>query len=42
LFQIVDWSRISKVVTDREPEEQWKRFFDEKHIQVIFSEQADN
>jgi DeoR/GlpR family transcriptional regulator of sugar metabolism len=35
LFQIVDWSRISKVVTDREPDELWKRFFDEKHIEVI-------
>ena len=42
LFQIVDWSRISKVVTEREPDEQWKRFFDEKHIEVIFAEQADN
>ena len=42
LFQIVDWSRISKVVTDREPDEQWKRFFDDKHIQVICTEQADN
>jgi len=42
LFQIVDWPRISKVVTDREPNEAWKRFFDEKHIEVIFGEQADN
>ena len=42
LSQIVDWSRISKVVTDREPDEQWKRFFDEKHIEVICTEQADN
>ncbi len=42
LFQIVDWPRISKVVTDREPAEAWKRFFSEKHIEVIFGEQADS
>ncbi len=42
LFQIVDWSRISKIVTDREPDEPWKRFFDEKHIAVICSGQTDN
>lgn len=42
LFQIVDWSRISKVVTDREPDERWMRFFDEKQIAVICTEQADN
>jgi DeoR family fructose operon transcriptional repressor len=42
LFQIVDWSRISKVVTEREPDEPWKRFFDERHIEVVFTEQADH
>jgi DeoR family glycerol-3-phosphate regulon repressor len=42
LFQIVDWPRIAKVVTDREPDEPWKRFFNERHIQVICPEQADN
>jgi len=36
LFQIVDWTRISKVVTDREPDQQWKRFFEEKNIEVIY------
>jgi DeoR/GlpR family transcriptional regulator of sugar metabolism len=41
LFQIVDWSRISRVVTDREPDEPWKRFFDEKHIEVICTEQVE-
>jgi hypothetical protein len=29
-------------VTDREPEERWQRFFDERHIQVIWSKQEDN
>ena len=42
LFQIVDWSRISKVVTDREPDEAWKRFFEERNIELIFTEEADN
>ena len=35
LFQIVDWSRISKIVTDRRPDEQWKRFFAERNIELI-------
>ena len=42
LFQIVDWSRISKVVTDREPDEQWRRFFGEHNIQVIYPEESDD
>ena len=42
LFQIVDWSGISKVVTDREPDEQWKRFFGEQNIEVIYPEESDN
>jgi DeoR/GlpR family transcriptional regulator of sugar metabolism len=41
LFQIVDWPRINKVVTDREPDDQWKRFFDEKHIEVICPEHSE-
>ena len=36
LFQIVDWSQISKVVTDREPEDVWKQFFTDRNITVIF------
>jgi DeoR family glycerol-3-phosphate regulon repressor len=40
LFQIVDWSRISKVVTDREPDGRWKRFFEEQTIEVIFTHEA--
>ncbi len=35
LFQIVEWSRISKVVTDGEPDEPWKRFFEEQNIELI-------
>ncbi len=42
LFQIVDWSGISKVVTDREPDEQWKRFFGEQNIEVIYPEESDD
>jgi len=42
LFQIVDWPQISKVVTDREPNEQWKRFFEEQNIEVIHPAEADN
>jgi len=40
LFQIVDWPRISKVVTDREPDEPWKRFFEEKNIEVSYPEET--
>ncbi len=42
LFQIVEWSRISKVVTDRAPDDEWRRFFDERHIAVICPEPADS
>jgi len=42
LFRIADWSGISKVVTDREPDEQWKRFFAEQNIEVIRPEQSDD
>ena len=36
LFQIVDWSQISTVVTDSEPDAEWKRFFHDKSIVVIY------
>jgi len=42
LFQIVDWPRISKVVTDREPDEPWKRFFEEKNIEAIYPEETES
>jgi len=42
LFQIVDWPRISKVVTERQPDESWKRFFEEQNIEVIYPEEANS
>ncbi len=42
LFQIVDWPWINKLVTDRKPDQQWKRFFEEKNIEVIFPGEAEN
>jgi DeoR/GlpR family transcriptional regulator of sugar metabolism len=42
LFQIVEWVRISKVVTDREPDEQWKQFFEGQNIKAIYPGAADN
>jgi len=42
LFQIVDWSQISKVVTDRQPDEPWKRFFEEHTIEMIYPAEADD
>jgi DeoR family fructose operon transcriptional repressor len=42
LFQIVDWPRISKVVTDREPDDDWKRFFQEQDIEVTYPQESGN
>ena len=42
LFRIVDWLRITKVVTDREPDEPWMRFFEEQKIEVVFPRESDN
>lgn len=36
MFQIVDWSQINTVVTDKEPDAQWSEFFHEKGIQAVF------
>jgi len=36
LFQIVDWSSIGTVVTDREPSREWTEFFRDRQIRVIF------
>jgi DeoR/GlpR family transcriptional regulator of sugar metabolism len=41
LFQIVDWSQISTVVTDKEPDDLWKQFFSERNIIVNFPGAAD-
>lgn len=38
LFQIVDWPRIGKVVTDCKPDGAWKQFFEEQEIEVIYPE----
>lgn len=36
LFQIVDWSQIATVVTDKEPGADWREFFNEKSITVVY------
>lgn len=36
LFQIVDWSQIVTVVTDKEPDSAWREFFNEKSITVVY------
>jgi DeoR/GlpR family transcriptional regulator of sugar metabolism len=36
LFQIVDWGQITTVVTDRAPDDEWRQFFRERTIAVIF------
>jgi DeoR/GlpR family transcriptional regulator of sugar metabolism len=36
LFQIVDWSSIGTVVTDREPTREWCEFFRDRQITVVF------
>ena len=42
LFQIFDWSRITKVVTDCEPEDLWKRFFEEHNVEVFYPQAAED
>jgi len=36
LFQIVDWSQITTVVTDNEPVSEWREFFNERNIAVVY------
>jgi DeoR/GlpR family transcriptional regulator of sugar metabolism len=36
LFQIVEWSQISTVITDREPDDLWKQFFSDRNIIILF------
>ncbi|MCH2114875.1 MAG: DeoR/GlpR family DNA-binding transcription regulator [Pirellulales bacterium] len=36
LFQIVDWSQIDQIVTDRAPPTEWVQFFSEKKIDVVY------
>jgi len=42
LFRIVDWQGIGKVVTDRQPDEPWIRFFEQQNIEVIYPLKSDN
>jgi DeoR/GlpR family transcriptional regulator of sugar metabolism len=42
LFQIVEWSQISTVATDQEPDAPWKRFFDERNITILFPDATSN
>jgi DeoR/GlpR family transcriptional regulator of sugar metabolism len=35
LFQIVDWSHIGTVVTDKDPSKEWSAFFHERGIVVV-------
>ena len=39
LYRIVGFESISRVVTDRRPNEDWLRFFDEKEIEIVCGEQ---
>jgi DeoR/GlpR family transcriptional regulator of sugar metabolism len=36
MFQIVEWSRINRVVTDQQPNPEWTAFFRERQIRVIY------
>jgi len=36
LYKIVDWDRISRVVTDSEPVAEWSEFFRQRNIEVLF------
>lgn len=42
LFQIVDWSRINTVVSDSEPGTEWRRFFRDRDIEVVFPGREDD
>ena len=39
LFKIVAWDRISRVVTDTQPDEQWMTFFETRGITVVLPPQ---
>jgi DeoR family transcriptional regulator of aga operon len=36
LFQIVEWPQIVTVVTDKEPDDPWREFFNERNIAVVY------
>lgn len=35
MFQIVEWSHIQRVVTDRRPDAEWREFFRQQEIEVL-------
>ena len=41
LFQIVEWTQISAVVTDKEPDDSWKEFLGGRNIRLIFPSSDD-
>ena len=41
LFKIVDWDRISRVVTEAEPGESWRSFFEAKGITLVTPAHSD-
>ena len=40
LYRIVEWDAIGRVVTDVEPESQWREFFRERGIEVVFPDES--
>lgn len=42
LFRIVDWDRVSRVISDASPDESWMRFFESRGISVVFPEKKDS
>jgi DeoR/GlpR family transcriptional regulator of sugar metabolism len=40
LFKIVDWQRVSRVVTEARPSDEWMSFFESKGISVVIPEEV--
>lgn len=38
VFRIVDWEHISRVITDRQPTDEWRDFFDAHDVDLVFPE----
>jgi DeoR/GlpR family transcriptional regulator of sugar metabolism len=36
LYRIVEWKSVAKIVTDRQPSDEWMQFFSSLQIQVIY------
>lgn len=41
LFKIVDWDKISRLVTDRRPSEDWMAFLKDRRIDILFDTDSD-